>query len=865
MMHKRTVYSLLLTSFILVFALSSALAQSVTFGSDPSAARCEAGSVSISVVPGGSVNAIEVVFEVKSTAGGAFITGLNVVWDGGLTELDNRIIDLSGVDNVSPDTVRLAAMATDPLDACLSTAKVVASVSYTTNKVCGGTVGFSGASFTCPTNPLVVATTQFVDCADNHLIAVAPVAGTVTIVNGLPTIAGINDSSLHWGTTYLGDANGSDPDAGNGCEKLTYAKVVGPPTMNVDPATGAINWFATGGDVCLHPVTISVTDSCGASAQTSFTICVFNDAPVMAACADAATMLWGGLASGDVNASDIDDGPAPLEYSLVSFSGPGTVNVNPITGEWSWQTLEENAYIGTFALCIKVSDGAAICSSCSPSNADTCCFDITVIPTYAITIEKTHNTPFGQIEDVHVTLDNSVNPGNPMGGYDLLIDYDQSVLSLTSVDPGGLILNCGWEYFTYRFGTNGNCGANACPEGKVHIVAIAETNNGNNHPSCFGQTPAANSDLAVLHFMVTNDYSNECQYVPIRFMWYDCGDNAISSKTGDTLFISRHIWDWATGADLAGNTPYPTYHGANSSCDTLIGDGKPDPVRAIDFYNGGVDIVCIDSIDDRGDINLNGLSNEIADAVLFSNYFVYGIGVFTINQQGQVAATDVNSDGAVLTVADLVYLIRVVVGDAIPIPKSTPVAVKYTHNDAGVMSVKDDVQIGAAVVVLEGNVVPTLLANNMKLQYAYDRANNVTRALVFSPIAMNEPIVPSQSFTGDFLNVSGTVVSIDMATFEGQPVSLEVLPTEFILAQNYPNPFNPKTRISFSLPTRSDYTLTIYNVNGQEVSSFTGTAEAGVVDIDWEAGNIVASGVYLYRLVADNGKFVANKKMVLIK
>jgi hypothetical protein len=54
---------------------------------------------------------------------------------------------------------------------------------------------------------------------------------------------------------------------------------------------------------------------------------------------------------------------------------------------------------------------------------------------------------------------------------------------------------------------------------------------------------------------------------------------------------------------------------------------------------------------------------EIADAVLFSNYFIRGLPVFTINQAGQVAASDVNADGLVLTVADLVYLIRAVVGD----------------------------------------------------------------------------------------------------------------------------------------------------------------------------------------------------------
>jgi hypothetical protein len=869
MMHKRTVYSLLLTSFILVFALSSALAQSVTFGTLSSVQRCNDSSLTITVDPGGSVSVIEVVFEIESTGGGAFFSSHSVVWDAGFTELDNRIVDYIG-DGNSPDTVRLAAfLATtipDCVDACLSTTKVVARVHFTTNKACGGTVRLDGATRTCPNNPLVVGTTQFGDCAENVIIAATVNPGTVTVVNALPTISSINDSSLHWGTNYVGDANAFDLDLANGCEKLRFSKLVGPEAMNVNDITGAISWFTTGADVCLNPVTIRVTDSCGATADESFTICVFNDPPTFTDCPDADHACWGELITGDVDAIDTDTinnvptpGPSPLEYSVLRFDGPGgpaAITIDPESGAWSWQTEEENPYIGTFTLCIVASDGAKVCDPCSPSNADTCCLEIEVIPTFRVTIEKTHRTPFGQMEDVHIYLDNTTDPGNPMGGYDFLIEYDASALSFSSADPGQLITDCGWEYFTYRYGAAGNCGGNACPTGKVRIVAIAETNNGANHPLCFGETPAASGDLAILHFMVTNDYTNECNYVPIRFIWYDCGDNALSSRTGDTLFISRHVYDFDVTNPIEDlDHPFPSWYGANSTCDTLLGDDKPDPLRCADFWNGGVDIVCVDSIDDRGDINLNGLANEIADAVLFSNYFVYGISVFTINAPGQIAATDVNADGAVLTVADLVYLIRIVVGDALPIPKLTPVAVKYTHNNQGVMSVKDNIEIGAAFVVVSGETTPVLLADNMEMQFAYDGVN--TRMLVWSR--------EGNSFTGDFLNVSGQVISLDMATFEGQPVALEVLPTEFALNQNYPNPFNPKTRISFALPTKSDYTLTIYNVNGQEVTSFSGSAEAGVHEIDWEAGNIVASGVYLYRLVADNGHFVANKKMVLLK
>ena len=75
-------------------------------------------------------------------------------------------------------------------------------------------------------------------------------------------------------------------------------------------------------------------------------------------------------------------------------------------------------------------------------------------------------------------------------------------------------------------------------------------------------------------------------------------------------------------------------------------------------------------IDDRGDMNLNGVAYEIADAVLYTNYFIFGPSAFDldpIRRESQIAASDVNADGSPLTVADLVYLIRVILGLEDPI------------------------------------------------------------------------------------------------------------------------------------------------------------------------------------------------------
>ena len=67
-----------------------------------------------------------------------------------------------------------------------------------------------------------------------------------------------------------------------------------------------------------------------------------------------------------------------------------------------------------------------------------------------------------------------------------------------------------------------------------------------------------------------------------------------------------------------------------------------------------------DSSQNVGDINLNGVPNEVADAVLYSKYFVYGLQVFRVDQPAQVMETDTNADGMPLSVSDFVYQINVI-------------------------------------------------------------------------------------------------------------------------------------------------------------------------------------------------------------
>jgi hypothetical protein len=90
------------------------------------------------------------------------------------------------------------------------------------------------------------------------------------------------------------------------------------------------------------------------------------------------------------------------------------------------------------------------------------------------------------------------------------------------------------------------------------------------------------------------------------------------------------------------------------------------------------------------------------------------------------------------------------------------------------------------------------------------------------------------------------------------------------LGDNFPNPFNPVTTIRYGIREKSHVSLKIYNAAGQLLTTLVNevqTPRAEAYEVEWnghnDAGHLVASGVYFYRIVA--GEFVQTKKMVLLK
>ena len=88
------------------------------------------------------------------------------------------------------------------------------------------------------------------------------------------------------------------------------------------------------------------------------------------------------------------------------------------------------------------------------------------------------------------------------------------------------------------------------------------------------------------------------------------------------------------------------------------------------------------------------------------------------------------------------------------------------------------------------------------------------------------------------------------------------------LGDNYPNPFNPTTTIEYSIARDAHVSLAIYNVKGERVRTLVDAFQKrdeyrAVWDGTDSRGNAVASGVYFYRLKAD--EYVESKKLILLR
>jgi hypothetical protein len=126
-------------------------------------------------------------------------------------------------------------------------------------------------------------------------------------------------------------------------------------------------------------------------------------------------------------------------------------------------------------------------------------------------------------------------------------------------------------------------------------------------------------------------------------------------------------------------------------------------------------------------------------------------------------------------------------------------------------------------------------------------------------------------FISDSSRTWAGIVLDDIGWSMGPGTAVEdyaALPGILTLSQNYPNPFNPETNIDFSLPSRSNVRIEVFDILGRRVDLLLDEEmSAGNYSVRWNgtdfSGSPVSSGVYFYRVTTDHGS--RQQKMTLLK
>ena len=435
----------------------------------------------------------------------------------------------------------------------------------------------------------------------------------------------------------------------------------------------------------------------------------------------------------------------------------------------------------------------------------------------------------GGVVSLPINLVNSV----PIAGMELLLQFDPTVFTFLGVSRQGARTE-NWEFFIYKEKTWGLYQL-------IKMVGISDFPNQVSVPPLLPDSGA----IAYLRFRVTTDPWLNGLLIPLEFFSFDFTDNTFSTPRGQFI-----------------------------------------PPESINLTNGGVLLDAGNTL--LGDINLNGLPFEVGDAVKLAAYLS---GLTTLTLQ-QMINSDVNQDGRMVTLADLIFLIRhIVEGEGVPggdgvtpgemaVVKIMVRSTNHSTDETSQTSVwlESDTPVGGALVIFKGegarleNVKLSPAAQDLDLYTS--QIGDQFRVLIISQEA--KPLPTGEDYLFSFEGEGFDTIQISLADQEGELLSVKQeyerssLPTKYALYQNYPNPFNPSTSIRYFVggDSPAKVSLKIYNVAGQLVKTLVDEEKfSGEYMETWNGKNEdneeVASGVYFYKLKVSD--YVETKRMVLLK
>ncbi|MCK5126445.1 MAG: T9SS type A sorting domain-containing protein [candidate division Zixibacteria bacterium] len=449
--------------------------------------------------------------------------------------------------------------------------------------------------------------------------------------------------------------------------------------------------------------------------------------------------------------------------------------------------------------------------------ADTATIEIELLPVTLFSMRIDTVTSFsGRLVTLNVYLKNKI----PVNEFNTLIRIDPSVLSVFSIDRTNTRCK-DFGVFSYKIGDN-------LIDGNIRISGRAD-----------GAAPIGEGEgiLFRLTMRISSDLNFVGHQIPVNFIQLFSTDNLLVLEDGTRVYAS-----------------------------------------SINLFNGHV-LISADGDIMLGDINLNSIAYEISDAVYFSNFFISST-QYPLNEL-QVANSDINRDGNAPSVADLVVLIKILTGEADPlalkpVESMASADIEIIRDETGLfLSFNSPVDIGGVLVRFTGKDIEDLDVINMTdMDMMGARVKETASYLLLSYESKSIPAGEQSVLKiSDNSDLEIEIAGIELSDVSGniiptRKVETEALPTEFDLLQNYPNPFNPTTEIKFNLESPSWVTLTVFNILGQEVIRLADREyAAGQHSVTWNStnasGEAVASGIYLYRIKADEKS--ASRKMVLLK
>jgi hypothetical protein len=177
---------------------------------------------------------------------------------------------------------------------------------------------------------------------------------TVSVGNAAPQITSAAVTTATVGIEYRYTVAAADPNG----DTLAYTLAQAPAGMTVQPASGAISWTPTAGQLGSQPVTVRVSDPGGLAATQTFAIVVaspnvaprITSTPVVAATVGAAYAY-------DVEASD-GNGDA-LTYSLAQ--APAGMSIHATSGLIAWTPTAGQS--GSHGVSVRVADPGGLAAT----------------------------------------------------------------------------------------------------------------------------------------------------------------------------------------------------------------------------------------------------------------------------------------------------------------------------------------------------------------------------------------------------------------------------------------------------------------------------------------------------------------------